>query len=129
MRLHEYYFGNMVKAGQALSVDSALFKKLTEDFGSYDHWQRDFKATGTMRGIGWVVLCLDPMANRTFNMWINEHDVGHLAGAIPLLVMDVFEHAYMGDYDLRRADYIEAFFKAIDWAVVAGRLDKSPKVI
>ncbi|MCS6817204.1 MAG: Fe-Mn family superoxide dismutase [Blastocatellia bacterium] len=128
MRWHEYYFGNMVKGGRALERDSTLWKKLVEDFGSYENWERDFKATGTMRGIGWVVLALDPMANRTFNTWINEHDVGHLAGTIPLLVMDVFEHAYMVDYDLRRADYIEAFFKAIDWTVVARRFDQAPRL-
>jgi Fe-Mn family superoxide dismutase len=79
---------------------------------------------GAMRGIGWVVLCFDYMSGRLFNVWINEHDVGHLAGAVPLLVMDVFEHAYMTDYGLKRADYIGAFFAAIDWATVTDRYNK-----
>ena len=57
-----------------------------------------------------------------FNTWINEHDMGHLAGAVPLLVMDVFEHAYVTDYGLKRADYIEVFMKAIDGGAVEGRL-------
>jgi len=74
-----------------------------------------------MRGIGWVVLYYDSQSGRLFNVWINEHDAGHLAGAIPLLVMDVFEHAFMIDYGLKRADYIEAFFKAIDWSAVSER--------
>ncbi len=128
MRLHEYYFGNMIKGGKELDKGSAFYKKLAEDFGSYENWEKDFKASGTMRGIGWVVLYLDPIANRLFNTWINEHDLGHLAGSIPLLIMDVFEHAYMIDYGLKKADYIEAFFKAIDWSVVVNRFNNAPKV-
>ena len=63
------------------------------------------------------MLYYDRWAERLFNVWINEHDGGHLCGAAPLLVMDVFEHAYMVDYGLKRADYIDAFCKAIDWTV------------
>ncbi|MEM3726389.1 MAG: Fe-Mn family superoxide dismutase [Candidatus Bathyarchaeia archaeon] len=125
MRLHEYYFGNMIKGGTELDRNSKLFKKITEDFGTYENWEKDFKAVGAMRGIGWVILYYDPVAGRLFNFWINEHDVGHLSGANPILIMDVFEHAYMIDYGLKRADYIEAFFKAIDWKVVANRFSEA----
>ena len=122
MRLHEYYFDNLVNGGKPLDLNSDLAKKIEEDFGSYAEWEKEFKAIGTMRGIGWVILYLDPVSNKLFNTWINEHDVGHLAGCRPLLVMDVFEHAFMIDYGLKRADYIEAFFKNIDWNVVSSRL-------
>ena len=122
MRLHEYYFDNLVNGGKPLDLNSDLAKKIEEDFGSYAEWEKEFKAIGTMRGIGWVILYLDPVSNKLFNTWINEHDVGHLAGCRPLLVMDVFEHAFMIDYGLKRADYIEAFFKNIDWNVVSLRL-------
>jgi superoxide dismutase, Fe-Mn family len=115
MRLHEYYFGNLIKDGKALDKNSNLFRKIVEDFGSYENWEKDFKATGAMRGIGWVILYYE--GTRLFNTWINEHDAGHLSGASPLLVMDVFEHAYMLDYGLKKADYIEAFFRAIDWTI------------
>lgn len=125
MRLHEYYFGNMIKDGKELKKDSKFFKKVIEDFGTYENWEKDFKATGMMRGIGWVILYYDQIANRLINLWINEHDVGHLSGAIPILIMDVFEHAYMIDYGLKRADYIEAFFKAIDWSVIVNRFDSA----
>ena len=64
----------------------------------------------------------DTAGNRLFNQWVNEHDVGHPAGANPVLVMDVFEHAFMTDYGLKRADYIAAFFKNIDWKAVEARL-------
>jgi Fe-Mn family superoxide dismutase len=80
-----------------------------------------------MRGIGWTILYYDAIGNQLINAWINEHDAGHLAGATPILIMDVFEHAFMIDYGLKRADYIEAFFKAIDWATVAKRFEAVAK--
>ena len=115
MRLHEYYFGNMTKDGGALSVNSALYKKIAEEFGSFVSWEKDFRAVGAMRGIGWAILYRDTLTGRLFNVWVNEHELGHLAGSAPILVLDVFEHAYMTDYGLKRIDYIESFFKAIDW--------------
>jgi len=121
MRLHEYYFENLGGQG-ALDPNGKLGKKLAESFGNLEAWEKDFKATGAMRGIGWVVLYEDPANGRLINFWVNEHDVAHPAGGRPLLIMDVFEHAYMIDYGLKKADYIEAFFKAIDWKAVEARL-------
>lgn len=121
MRLHEYYFGNLGGKKPA-DKTGALAKKLAAAYGSYDGWEQDFKATGAMRGIGWVILYQDNTNGWLFNQWINEHEVGHPAGCAPILVMDVFEHAFMLDYGLKRADYIAAFFQNIDWAVVAGQL-------
>jgi Fe-Mn family superoxide dismutase len=123
MRLHELYFGNL-GGKEPLKSDSKLMKKIEASFGSYDKWLADFKATGAMRGIGWVVLYEDPQNGRLINTWINEHDLGHLAGGNPLLVMDVFEHAYLPDYGLKRGDYINAFFNNIDWGSVEARLSK-----
>jgi len=68
------------------------------------------------------------VAQKLFNVWINEHDTGHFSGAVPLLVMDVFEHAYMLDYETKKADYIEAFMKNIDWEVVKNRYDMATKM-
>ena len=121
MRLHELYFGNL--GGKApLSADSRLGKALAAAFGGPDRWEAEFRATGAMRGIGWVVLYQDGEAGALFNQWVNEHDVGNLAGANPVLIMDVFEHAFMIDYGLKRADYIAAFFKNVDWAAAEKRL-------
>jgi len=121
MRLHEYYFENL--GGKTpLEKTSQFSKKLIEEFGSYDAWEKDFKTTGAMRGIGWVALYQDNATGRLINFWINEHDVSHPAGCKLLLIMDVFEHAFMIDYGLKRADYIATFFKNINWAAVEGRL-------
>jgi len=121
MRLHEYYFGNL-GGKKPLDKTGAVAKKLAAAYGSYEGWEQDFKATGAMRGIGWVMLYQDNTNGWLFNQWINEHEVGHPAGCTPILVMDVFEHAFMLDYGLKRADYIAAFFQNIDWDEVAGRL-------
>ena len=120
-RLHEYYFGNMIKGGSERPTDSPLAKTLTEQFSSMDAWEKDFRATAAMRGIGWTILYYDPIEKKLFNQWINEHDLGHLAGAKILLAIDVFEHAYMIDYGLKRTDYIEAFMASVDWRIVEER--------
>ncbi len=120
MRLHEYYFDNL-GGSKALDKSGKLAGKLAAEFGSYEDWERDFKATGTMRGIGWAILYQDNVTGRLFNQWINEHETGHFAGCNPILVMDVFEHAFITYYGLKRASYIEAFFKNINWGLVEGR--------
>lgn len=121
MRLHEYYFENLGgKSG--INKEGKLAKKMAEDFGDYATWEKDFRAVGAMRGIGWAVLYQDSTNGRLINFWINEHDVSHPAGCNPLLILDVFEHAFMLDYGLKRADYIEAFFKNIDWSAAEARL-------
>lgn len=122
MRLHELYFGNMKNGGSALTAGGALEKQITEVWGSVENWKKDFVAVGGMRGIGWTVLVRDNDSKMLFNTWVNEHDVGHLAGTTPLLVMDVFEHAFMLDYGIKRADYIAAFMAAIDWSQAEKRL-------
>ena len=119
MRVHEYYFENL--GGKAAPEKlGKLGQKLAEEFGDWDNWEKDFKGTGAMRGIGWVGLYQD--GDRLINFWINEHDVANPAGCAPLLIMDVFEHAFMVDYGLKRADYVEAFMKNVNWEAVAARL-------
>lgn len=121
MRLHEYYFENLSNDNRKLNEDSALYKAIVDEWGSYSDFEKDFKAMGAIRGIGWVVLYHDAKYNRLFNVWVNEHDVGHLAGCQPILIMDVFEHAYMLDYGTKKLDYVEMFFKCIDWQKIEQR--------
>ena len=118
MMLHEYYFENL-GGKEPPDLNGALYKSIAGNFGSFDNWKQDFVSTGMMRGIGWVVLCWEPRTGKLVNVWVNEHDAGHIVGAKPLLVMDVFEHAYMLDYQLDKGKYIEAFFKNVNWKSVA----------
>jgi len=122
MRLHELYFSTLKNGGAVLDANSTLAQKIARDFGSFEMWEKDFRATASMRGIGWAILSYDQDADRLVNVWVNEHNSGHLAGTVPLLVCDVFEHAFMIDYGPKRAGYIDAFMKAVDWQNVANRL-------
>jgi len=122
MRLHEYYFSNMRKGGTSLDKASRFLSLVRQQFESYENWEKWFKGVGAMRGIGWAILYWDDNAKKLINTWINEHDGGHPAGCTPILVMDVFEHAFMIDYGLKRADYISSFFKAVDWEAVEKRI-------
>lgn len=124
MRLHEYYFEGLTKDSEKLSDQSALYKKIVSDFGSFEAWEKEFKAIASARGIGWGILYYDNHTDRLLNVWVNEHDQGHLAGLPVLLNIDIFEHAFMLDYGTKRADYISAFMDVIDWKVVAKRLEK-----
>ncbi len=121
MRLHEDYFDNLGGKGSKLDPNSQLYRDLVAEYGSYKAWEADFKDTGAMRGIGWAILYRDPVSGRLINAWINEHDRGHLAGGDPILIMDVFEHAYLLDYGLDRRAYINAFFNNVNWNVVEAR--------
>jgi len=121
MRLHEYYFENL-GGKEPINQGGKLAARINQDFGSYDEWMQDFKATGAMRGIGWAILYQDSLTGRLLNVWINEHDVGHPAGCQPILILDVFEHAFITDYGLKRADYLSAFFQNINWEAVEARL-------
>jgi len=126
MRLHELYFDNL--GGETLlDKSSSLYEALSSQFGSFEKWKKDFIATGTIRGIGWALLYFDPQQGRLVNVWINEHDTGHLVESRPILIMDVFEHAYMPQYGLDKAKYIDAFFMNIDWIVVEKRFKEAAK--
>ncbi|MCG2688464.1 Fe-Mn family superoxide dismutase [Candidatus Parcubacteria bacterium] len=121
MRLHEYYFEAMVKNPVKLTEDGPLLAKIKGDFGSYENWEKDFKATALMRGIGWAILYYDPIADKLINFWIEEHHSGHPTGLKLLLNLDLFEHVFLIDYGTKKADYIETFMKVIDWKKVEER--------
>jgi len=123
MRLHEYYFENMGANGGAAPTSGKLAELLKESFGSVEAWEKDYRATGAMRGIGWAILYQDPFTGRLQNFWVTDHEFGHPAGFTPILVMDVWEHAYMVDYQAtERGKYIDAFFRNINWKVVEARV-------
>jgi len=125
MVLHEYYFDNL-KSGGGIGdpQKSSQFLKAAEStFGSYEIWKADFVGIGKMRGVGWAICNQNPANGRLSNHWITLHETGNVAGFSPILVMDVWEHAYLLDYKpADRPKYIEAFFSNIDWSAVEKRL-------
>ncbi len=121
MVLHELYFDNL-GGNEKLDQGSFLYQKIVQKFGSYDNWIRDFKATALTRGVGWVVLSWDSKRDLLFNAWITEHDTGPLYKYTPLLVIDLWEHAYLSQFQLDRGKYLDIVFKYIDWTEVSKRL-------
>jgi superoxide dismutase, Fe-Mn family len=127
MVLHEYYFENMKSQGGTGDPNQAsAFRKAAESsFGDYAIWKADFVGIGKMRGVGWAICCENPANGRLSNHWVSLHEMGNVAGFAPILVMDVWEHAYLLDYKpAERPKYIEAFFSNIDWQAVEGRLQQ-----
>jgi Fe-Mn family superoxide dismutase len=124
MVLHEYYFDNMQKQGTGDPDGRTSFATATEkSFGGYDVWKADFTSVGKMRGVGWAITNQDPSTGELSNHWISLHEEGNVAGYTPILVMDVWEHAFIKDYaPADRPKYIEAFFSNINWDAVNGRL-------
>ena len=120
VKLHELYFENMSK--DKVEMTEKIKTTLIESYGSIEEWEASLKRNGMIRGIGWVVLVRDRDTGKIFHTWIGEHNVGNILNADILLVMDCWEHAYMTDYGIKRADYIASFMNAINWNVVGERL-------
>lgn len=124
MVLHEYYFENLKKNGETdPGHNTAFYKAAESSFGSYQIWKADFVGVGKMRGVGWAICFEQPETGRLSNHWISLHQTGEVAGFNPVVVMDVWEHAFLLDYKpAERPRYIEAFFSNMDWNSVEGRL-------
>jgi Fe-Mn family superoxide dismutase len=122
MRLHELYFENLASPAHGENRDSALHDELSRHFRSFEAWRRDFINVAKMRGVGWAMLYEDPETGRLSNHWITLHEHGHPAGFHPLLVLDVWEHAFLVDYRAtERGRYIDAFFANVNWPIVEQR--------
>ena len=125
MVLHEYYFDNLQKGGGTgdPTKNSQFVKAAESTFGSYEIWKNEFVGIGKMRGVGWAICNQNPANGRISNHWITLHETGNVAGFNPILVMDVWEHAFLLDYKpAERPKYIEAFFSNINWSEVEKRL-------
>ncbi len=121
MRLHEIYFSGL--GGNGI-IEGVLANKIAEQFGSIDAWKTEVKLMSMMRGIGWVLLIHDASANILKNIWVSDHEIGHLAGTNVLFALDVWEHAYLVDYlPSQRADYVTAVFANLNWSSSESRFN------
>ncbi len=122
MVLHEYYFENLTRDGNG-APNKELKSAFEKSFGAFETWKADFIAIGEMRGVGWAILYQDPVTQQLSNHWITLHHIGVPSSFKPILVMDVWEHAFLLDYKpSERSKYIDAFFSNIDWDVIQRRL-------
>ena len=119
--LHEVYFDSMGEEGGA-PLSGELRQALSRDFGSVEQWQREFTAMAKALagGSGWVLLVWSERFDRLSIEWANEH-AHHLAGATPILALDMYEHAYHIDYGSNAGAYVDAFMKNIHWERVSAR--------
>ena len=113
MILHEIYFDSLGGGG---APKSSLAEAITRDFGSVDRWRTEFSAIGKAEGggSGWVILAYSPRDKRLVNQWAADHTT-NIAGGRPVLVLDMYEHAYHMDYGAKAAAYVDAFMEAIHW--------------
>lgn len=124
VNLHEYYFGNL--GGKGSTPEGKIKDLLTRDFGSVEKWQEEFKACG-IAARGWVVLAYNLEDGKLHNYLMDLHDYGGVWNCFALLILDVYEHAYMIDYGVKRAPYLDAFVKNINWNEVNKRLARALK--
>ncbi|MCS6328768.1 MAG: superoxide dismutase [Nitrospira sp.] len=124
MVLHEYYFGNLLRGGgNRPSSESVFGRAIARTFGDYERWQADFCSVGMLRGVGWAICNVDPSSGLVSNHWVTLHPHGNVAGFQPVLVMDVWEHAYLLDYKPNeRRHYIDSFFQNVAWGAVEDRM-------
>ena len=123
MVLHEYYFDNLKTGGNGTPTAGRFYEAIGNSFGDFETWKKDFSAVGGMRGVGWAIAYQDPSNGRISNHWITLHEDGNIAGFKPILVMDVWEHAFLLDYKpAERSKYIEAFLANVDWSAAESRL-------
>lgn len=125
MRMHEYYFTQFEGGAVSPSVDSALAKAVAEKYGGQDLVTHIKEVAGS-RGIGWVVVYADPVAQTLHTVFVNDHEVGQLSGLPIILALDLWEHAFMVDYvPAEKKNYIEAFFSNLNWSVVEKRFEEA----
>lgn len=125
MRMHEYYFEALGGDGKP---GGEIVNLIEDQYGSVDAWMAEFRAIAMMRGAGWAILTLDTESGNLHSIWVNDHELGQLAGAKVLIALDVWEHAYLIDYlPAGRGDYITAFFNNLKWDVVERRLTEAQK--
>lgn len=116
MRNHEYYFKSLEGGYKNPDKESGLYKKIVEDFGSFEGWLGRFKSIALTRGIGWAVLYYDMKSNKLLNTFVEEQQMGHLTGLSPILMLDMWEHSYVSDYKPSgKKNYVEDFFKNLNW--------------
>jgi len=127
MRMHEYYF-EQFEGEKGGSPDSALAKAAAEKYGSGENFIAHIKDVAGARGIGWVVVYADPRGNTLHTAFVNDHELGQLAGLPVILALDLWEHAYMVDYvPAEKKTYVEAFLDNVNWSVVEARFDEASK--
>lgn len=122
--LHELYFSNCFDPNSELFLDALTYMRLARDWGTFEAWQADFIACAMSSRDGWVSCGYSLYLKKLINVFVDGHDVGIPIGFVPLLVIDLFEHAYYRDFGPERRDYVVAMMREIAWDVVEDRVER-----
>ncbi len=128
IRNHELYFSSLEGGAKVLEDESAFKKAIGSEFGPFDAWLSSFKTLAMTRGIGWAMLWYDRKSQQLIVSWVDEHHFGQLSDCTPILALDMWEHAYVADYQPSgKKQYVEDFFSNLNWAVVEKNFAEAAK--
>ncbi len=126
--LHALYFENISDLTSVITMDSMSFLRIERDFGSFDDWQKDFIASALSSRGGWAVMSYNIFLGRYINTPVDSHNINIPFSSIPIVVMNVGEHAYYKDYLSDRKTYVYAMMKELNWDVIEKRVKKAEKI-
>lgn len=128
MRNHEYYFHSLEGGSTSLTTGGPLHSAIEAQWGSFESFLAQFKAIALTRGVGWAWLYLDTHTGKLLTQWVDEQHIGHLLGLAPILGLDVWEHAFVADYQPSgKKQYVEDFFTNLNWSVIEENYAKALK--
>lgn len=123
IKLHELYFANISDVASEITMDSLPYMRLARDFGTFEKWQFDFMACAMAARNGWAVTVFDPYKNVFMNCVIDGHNVNIPLFTIPIIVLDMFEHAYYKDYVNDKKSYIINMMRELNWDIIEARIN------
>jgi len=126
--LHELYFANISDLHSQIGMDSLAYMRLSRDFGSFDNWQKDFIACCTASRCGWAITYFSTYLQRYVNTSIDLHSLNVPVGGYPIIVMDVWQHAYYKDYLKDVKTYTYGMMKQLNWHVIEKRFERAEKI-
>ena len=122
IKLHELYFSNISDLASEIAVDSLAYMRLSRDFGTFENWQFDFMACALSARSGWAMIVFEPYRNCYMNVVVDGHETGIPLGSVPVLVLDMWDHAYFKDYLDDKKSYIISMMREFNWNVVEARM-------
>lgn len=126
--LHELYFANCFDPHSEIVMDSQAYLKLQRDFGTFDDWQKDFMASAMSAGNGWAVCGYHMFLRRYVNTFISHHSSDVMLGVFPVIVVDMWEHAYTKDYLNDKKTYLVSQMREFNWSVIEDRFKRAESI-
>lgn len=127
--LHELYFANIADNNSQIGMDTLSYMRLNRDFGTFDDWQKDFMACSLSSRCGWSITYLNFYTQSYMNCFIDLHTKDVPTGMYPVIVMDMWQHAYYKDYLKDAKTYLIAMMKQLNWSVIEERFKKADKIL